>query len=311
MFKRLIALLLLVMMLVPCAAAIAASKPSNEDLQDEARLNGTNLIGGAAEVIYTGNLRSDASEYSTKVGVAIEGDVYEITGYFLNNKGRSWIRVDYNGYDCWVSASLVRCSVSNALDARYVSTSSLIGAQIRIIAGIARARSGPDTDFYTVDYVKRNETYQVLDARASSVNKIWYQIRVNGRLGWISSGIAERIGYYGNSGSSYNSYSYSGTDTTTSASTSSSSSSSSSYNNNSSYNGGYQVYPTGQTCTIIAESANARSGPGTSYRSVTTVLRGQRYTILAVDTASNGKEWYQISVGGVNCWVSSGVTNMK
>lgn len=293
MLKRLIAVLMLTVMLVCCQAVLAegltassrwSSKPTTEELQEEARILGEEVIGGTAEIIHTGNFRSDASEYSAKAGVAIEGEVYEIIGYYLNSSGRSWIQIDWDGREVWVSASLVRCSVSSALDARYVSTRDLIGTQIRIIAGCARARSGAGTEYYTVGYVYRNESYEVLSARASDTNKIWYQIRVDGRLGWISSGIAENSSYFG------------GTDTVTSATTSS---------------GGSQAYPAGERCTVIAESARARSGAGTEYAVIAYVYRGERYTILSVDNASNGRQWYQVNVDGVNCWISSGVTELK
>jgi len=286
MFKRIIAILMLALLILPCTPAGAYSwgKPSTEELQDEARLLGEEVIGGTAEVIHTGNYRASATEYSEKVGIALEGEVYEIIGYYLNSNGRSWIQIDWDGFVVWVSASLVRCSVSNALDARYVSASSLIGTQIRIVAGCARVRSGAGTDYYTMGYVNKDERYQVLNARASSTNKIWYQIRVDGRLGWISSGIAENTSYTG-----------SRPDATTSASTA----------------GNTQAYPAGQTCTIIAQSANARSAAGTSYPVVAYVYQGERYTVLAVDTAANGKKWYQVRVDGVKCWISSGVTNLN
>lgn len=313
MLKRLIAVLMLTVTLVCCQTVLAegltassrwSSKPTTEELQEEARILGEEVIGGTAEIIHTGNFRSDASEYSAKAGVAIEGEVYEIIGYYLNSSGRSWIQIDWDGREVWVSASLVRCSVSSALDARYVSTRDLIGTQIRIIAGCARARSGAGTEYYTVGYVYRNESYEVLSARASDTNKIWYQIRVDGRLGWISSGIAENSSYFGGTdtvtSATTSSGSYSGgTDTVTSASSATTSS------------GGSQAYPAGERCTVIAESARARSGAGTEYAVIAYVYRGERYTILSVDNASNGRQWYQVNVDGVNCWISSGVTELK
>lgn len=306
MLKRFIAALMLVLLLVPCQLSLAdgltaiprwTSKPSNEDLQELARMLGKDAIGGTAEIIHSGNFRESASEYSLKVGVAIPGEVYEITDYYLNGNGRSWIEIDWDGYEVWVSASLVQVDASNALDARQVNAYTLIGTSITINARSARARSGAGTEYYTVGYVYGKERYVVLDTDVSDAHKIWYQIRVDGRLGWISSGIAKNDSVY--------------VSTPYISGGSSSSSSGSSSSSRAPSSGSYKPYPVGQTCAIIAQSANARSAAGTSYPVVAYVQRNERYEILDVDTAANGKQWYQIRVDGVYCWISSGVAEVR
>jgi len=302
MLKRFTLTLLAILLFCTVFAATALAdsrwqpKPTTEELQAEALYWGEELIGGTAEVIHSGNYRLKATQYSDKVGMAVVGEIYEILDYHLTSNDRSWLLIDWNGREVWVSASLVRCSVSNALDSRMVSPESLIGTTIRIHSACGRVRKGAGTEFSVVGYVYQNEEYQVLDAYASDTKKIWYQVRADGRLGWISSGITENLDYLAG-----------GTDAVTSASsrldvdavTSSSVTS-----------GGSQEYPAGERCRVIAESARARSGAGTVHSVVAYVYRGERYDILAVDTASNGKQWYQIRVDGKTCWVSSGVTEL-
>ena len=76
-------------------------------------------------------------------------------------------------------------------------------------------------------------------------------------------------------------------------------------------NSGVAVYPVGETCRIDATSANARSGAGVEYGIVEYVFRGEQFTILDVDEASNGKTWYQIRKDGHLCWISSGICTVK
>lgn len=86
-----------------------------------------------------------------------------------------------------------------------------------------------------------------------------------------------------------------------------------SYHDN--YNGGYTSgiydgsWPVGKVCVITSTSGNVRSGAGTSYRGVGYVNRGECYTILDTDVASNGVTWYQIYVDGRYGWISSGLTH--
>ncbi|MBQ7848265.1 MAG: SH3 domain-containing protein [Clostridia bacterium] len=283
--KRIITIILMLAALLlfsACALAEAPdSKPSTEDLQEEARFLGPELIGGTARVIHTGNYRAKASQDSEKVGVTTEGEIYEIIGYCLNSDGRCWIQIDLEGAEVWVSASLVRCSVSFALDVRKVPEASLVGTEIRIAAGRARVREDVGTEHPTVAYVRSGQRYQVLDAYADQAGKIWYQIEVDGLPGWISSGLAENSVYPGN---------YAPVTKV--------------------YGAGSDEYPTGCRCTVIAESARARAGAGTEFDVVGYVYAGEKYTILSVATASNGRPWYQVKADDVVCWISSGVTEL-
>ncbi len=73
---------------------------------------------------------------------------------------------------------------------------------------------------------------------------------------------------------------------------------------------GAAQFPVGETCMIIAESGNARSGAGTEYPKVAYVARWQTYTIFDTAKASNGRTWYQIWVDGRYAWISSGIASI-
>lgn len=288
---RMLALLVAVGLLLSMAAPALAwgYKPSNEDLQDEARLLGDKCIGGTAECIYTCNMRASYSEYSSKVGVLMEGEVYLVTDYYRNSNGRSWIQIDYEGCLVWVSASMVRLNVSDALDADAVNEARLIGCWITINTRLARARSGPGTEYYEVGYVRLNERYVIQSAKASALGKVWYRVRLDNGYGWISSGLAKL-------------------DTIPAGAITGTTGGSTPVNPGRSTGGTVNTgYPIGYTCRIIADSGRARSGPDAAYDLVGIVQRGERYQILDYDYASNGKMWYKISIDGVYGWISSGL----
>ena len=58
---------------------------------------------------------------------------------------------------------------------------------------------------------------------------------------------------------------------------------------------------------IISSSARLRYQPDLNAEQIGSVLRGQQYSILDVQTGSDGKAWYQISVWGQEGWIAAGV----
>lgn len=128
------------------------------------------------------------------------------------------------------------------------------------------------TDYAVVGYVYRGERYTILDEKTAANGREWYLISVDGVNGWISAGVAEVESITG-------------------------------YPSGDAWEGNADRY-----CTIIAQSARARSGAGTDYEVIAYVYRGERYAILDTKTASNGKTWYLVCIDGVNGWISSGVT---
>ncbi len=69
----------------------------------------------------------------------------------------------------------------------------------------------------------------------------------------------------------------------------------------------YSVYAyTERSATINASSLNVRSGPGTSYSSLTKLARGAAVTVVGETTGSDGKKWYQIRFTGTGGAATTG-----
>lgn len=54
----------------------------------------------------------------------------------------------------------------------------------------------------------------------------------------------------------------------------------------------------GTPCTVTAEYANIRSGPGAGYDFIQKVFSGETYNIIGQATANNGIMWYEIELSG-------------
>ena len=82
----------------------------------------------------------------------------------------------------------------------------------------------------------------------------------------------------------------------------------------STYYGNTSGYPVGCTVTIVSSSANARSGPGTDYREIGTVMHDEVFKILACSEGNTEKDWYRIHLGApynTDAWISSGVCSIN
>lgn len=64
-----------------------------------------------------------------------------------------------------------------------------VGQICVITASGGNARSGAGTQYTSVGYVENGDRYTVLDTEKAWNGVTWYKINVNGRYGWISSGL--------------------------------------------------------------------------------------------------------------------------
>ena len=64
-----------------------------------------------------------------------------------------------------------------------------VGETCRIDATSANARSGAGVEYAVVEFVFRGEQYTILATGVASNGKTWYQIKKDGQLCWIASGI--------------------------------------------------------------------------------------------------------------------------
>lgn len=130
--------------------------------------------------------------------------LYEVeNGYGLiecwnRNKGQTW-RVwvplrclsCYGVYSSWDDTYPdVGSSSSSSTSGSWTGSSSWpVGQICTITASGGNARSGAGTQYGTVGYVENGDRYTVLDTDTAWNGVTWYKINVNGRYGWISSGL--------------------------------------------------------------------------------------------------------------------------
>lgn len=67
----------------------------------------------------------------------------------------------------------------------------LVGQTCRVTATSANARMGAGTQYAIVEYVFWGERYEILDTATASNGKIWYQIKKDGVICWIASGVTD------------------------------------------------------------------------------------------------------------------------
>lgn len=150
------------------------------------------------------------------------------------------------------------------------------------------ARSGPGTNYSQAGYIKVNDVLTILDSQMGNTGKDWYQVRVDGKLCWISSGLVLLDG--NQEGTAYG-VPIQPVDP-------------------------YPEYPVtatylvGKWARINASSAHVRQDPNTTSATVGYVKSNQYYLILECRVGSTGKIWYKIEVDDVKGWISSGLVTI-
>lgn len=163
-----------------------------------------------------------------------------------------------------------------------------IGQYVTVWVDSGNARSGPGTNYAFVNYVNQGDMFQVLDYEMGNTGKDWYQVRINGRLCWVSSGL---VTLNGNSeGTAYGVpiipedpfADYRQVDT----------------------------YLIGRWIRVNPSSAHVREEPHTDTPTVGYVTKNQCYEILDCRIGNTGKVWYKIWVEGEYGWISSGLVTL-
>lgn len=144
------------------------------------------------------NVRSGPSRLYTTIGQVRAGDALDITGRLASG---TWLRVNFNGQEGWVSASLFEITGDlttapeaeagpNAVlrdTASQTNTANLsIVKVITRLNGNLRAAPSGDADILTV--IPFGTTLTVA-ARTEGNN--WMQVTYDGKTGWISSGVLD------------------------------------------------------------------------------------------------------------------------
>ena len=165
-------------------------RPTKEDLKKEASnlIYLDNIVNHGCWVMYKGTLYSSASSSSYNLGALEFGEGYYVNAY--QQVGNNiWIQIKKLPSEepiGWVQANILSIDQKGPQE----PTGYEIGRMIRITTSSGRGRADAGTEFPYLETVHYGERYTVLDAKIGTNGNTWYEIRVDGRLVWISSGLA-------------------------------------------------------------------------------------------------------------------------
>ncbi len=147
------------------------------------------------------NVRSGPSIQYTVIGKARSGDAFDITGKLADG---TWLRVNFNGQEGWVLASLfdltgdltttdeavagANAVMKNAstTTATTGSTTAMSGEVAGMTIGSVNLRSIPSTSGDVIAVIPFN-TQLTVTGRVAANN--WIQVTYDNHTGWISSGV--------------------------------------------------------------------------------------------------------------------------
>ena len=121
--------------------------------------------------------------------------------------------------------------------------------------------------------VNTGDEYGIVDYAVDG-DEVWLAVKYDAGTAWVSAGLVRISGANALSGESADLY-------------------------------------TGRSCTIKVSSGRARVAPDKDSAVVEYVGYGERYTILACESAPDGTLWFQIRIGSSECWISSGLADVK
>lgn len=116
------------------------------------------------------NVRSQASTNGQVLGTVNLGEAYPVLA-----ESRGWLKINFNGQDGWISGSYTELTINY---------SKL--RNIRITTNGLRLREESSTSSPILGQVNKDEVFTILGE-----NKGWYQIKANGKTGWVSGDYAE------------------------------------------------------------------------------------------------------------------------
>lgn len=163
-----------------------------------------------------------------------------------------------------------------------------VGQYCTVWVESGNARTGAGTQYAHAAYVKKGDVLLIHDRKMGGTGKDWYQVRIGGKLCWLSSGL---VTLNGNSeGTAYGvpilpedpyaDYAKSST------------------------------WKIGCWFRVNSASAHVREMPNANSRNVGYVTKNQYYEILDCRIGATGKEWYKIQLNGEDGWVSSGLVTL-
>ncbi|HBX23516.1 MAG TPA: N-acetylmuramoyl-L-alanine amidase [Desulfotomaculum sp.] len=219
----------------------------------------------ATDIIVKGstvNLRSAPGTANSIVTTVQSGQRFQV----LDTQG-DWYKINAGNKTGWIAGWLVDTSASaNTQPQQQISTQKI--KQATITGSAVNVRSGPGTSYGSVTSVSKGSKYTVTEASGQ-----WLKIKLSdGKQGWIAGWLAAV----------------------------------NEVNVANPPSGGTTVVQQPQVdtkvkqATITASAVNVRSGPGTSYGSVTSVSKGAKYTVTEVSG-----QWLKIKLSdGKQGWIA-------
>ena len=220
----------------------------------------------ATDIIVKGstvNLRSAPGTANSIVTTVQSGQRFQV----LDTQG-DWYKINAGNKTGWIAGWLVDTSASaNTQPQQQISTQKI--KQATITGSAVNVRSGPGTSYGSVTSVSKGGKYTVTEASGQ-----WLKIKLSdGKQGWIAGWLAAV----------------------------------NEVNVANPPSGGTTVVQQPQVdtqkvkqATITASAVNVRSGPGTSYGSVTSVSKGAKYTVTEVSG-----QWLKIKLSdGKQGWIA-------
>ncbi len=199
------------------------------------------------------------------------GERYFIYGYDWDDEGTLWYKIYVKNQYLWISSEWADRDDEDNRDL-WFDGSSPDGQMCTIADRYVSCRSGAGYENNAVHTLYQDDRCLIHEVKKGSDGQDWYKIYANSRYVWIPSSCTAF-------GTTYTAD-----------------------------NGAGEFV--GRYCVILAESGNARSGPGVQYGVVNYVREGEWYYIYDTAVASNGRTWYKISINEAWAWVSSGIASV-
>ncbi len=249
------------------------------------------------------NVRAGAGTHCKVIGTARLGQRYRYYSTKTVN-GEKWYKIKFNGNDSWIAGSCVKLVASGVTTttakptttttvktttttttAKPTTTTTTAKATtttttkatttttsapkyyVLVTGNSVNIRSGAGTNYGVITSVKKNTKLTYLGEKTVSGKK-WYNVKVNGKSGWIISTYSKLVS----------------TVTTTTTKKTTTTTAKASY------------------VVITGSVVNVRAGAGTNYGVVTSVKKGQKLAYSDVKTVNNTK-WYKVTANGKTGWV--------
>lgn len=162
-------------------------------------LDENTMISEAADIKLNSNakVRSEASTSSNVVGNAAGGTTLSLLGETTGGDGYVWYQVSVNGATGYIRSDLAEKISGNMTQAEverensYTETSATVSAASvssgKIAVDSANVRKGPSSTDAPVTSVKSGTEVTINGEAIGSDGKVWYQITVNGKTGFVRS----------------------------------------------------------------------------------------------------------------------------